>query len=84
MDTAIITWAGWIVAAIGAMFSLRAGYLRAGQEELRVLADTRGDRVKDLEDRVALLEAQVAAITHLKAVEIGDHVVQRLVEMRVV
>lgn len=52
-----------------------------------VVTDLREQHMVDREalvERVTRLEAQLEAVHSMKAVEIGDHVVHRLIEMRAV
>lgn len=86
-----LPWAGWAIAALGALAQLVSGVRRQSLEELQRLANTRRDhievqdnKIEELEARIAALEAQHKALVELKAIEVGDHVVTRLIEMRAV
>lgn len=90
--TAFINLVGFAVVAAGAVFWLRSTFQKQRHEELAQLAETRGHRIQDqddkirrqddkirqLQDSVAELRGQMQAMQALKASEIADEVVVRL------
>jgi len=80
-----INLAGIAVAVIASAIWLKAALVRQRHEELELLAETRGERIKDQEARILELERAVAemrgqmqAIQALKATEIADQVIAQL------
>ena len=78
----LIVFVGTVAAA--AVY-IKSVVVKQQHEELKILADTRGDRIHDLETEVdelrrevAELRGQVAALQAFKASEIADEVVARL------
>lgn len=80
-----------IVAVLGAVILatvwLKSQLVKQRHQELEQLADTRGERIDDLEKRVeeqaakvAALEAKIGALVDLKADDIANRVVDRLRE----
>lgn len=90
--SALINLLGYAVLIGGAAVWLRANIRKQNHRELQDLAETRGHRIQDqndkisrqddkirqLQDSIAELRGQVLAMQALKATEIADEVVARL------
>lgn len=83
--TVLIQVAGFAITVGLAAVWLRSALVKQRHEELENLAETRGERVTDLEARVtelqqkvAELQGQMTAMQSLKASEIADAVVEKL------
>jgi phage shock protein A len=75
----------FMVSVAAAAIWLRSALVKQRHEELEQLADTRGKRVEDLEDKVGELrgemenlKGQMQALRDLKAMEIAREVVAQL------
>jgi phage shock protein A len=75
----------FMVSVAAAAIWLRSALVKQRHEELEQLADTRGKRVEDLENKVGELrgevenlKGQMQALRDLKAVEIAREVVAQL------
>ena len=85
-DPSVLINLGLFVGSIAAAAVwLRSTLVKQRHEELELLVETRGNRIKDQDDRISELELRVAnlagqveTIQRLKAIEIADEVVARL------
>lgn len=75
----------FVVAVVGAAVWLKSSLVKQRHEELENLAQTRGDRVADLETRVEELQREVSRLSakyevleQLKAEDIAQAVVTKL------
>lgn len=82
---ALVNLAGFAVVVLAAAVWLKSTIVKQRHEELEQLAETRGERIRDqdekiarLEEAVAELRGQVQAMQALKASQIADEVVARL------
>ncbi len=81
MSEIILTVIGLVVfigTVAGAAMYITSSVVKQKHHELEVLADTRGDRIIDLEKE----NDKLRGLQGLKAVEIADEVVARLVATR--
>jgi TolA-binding protein len=90
--SALINLSGYAVLTAGAAVWLRANIRKQNHKELQELAETRGqrigdqddkirrqdDKIRELEFKLAELNGQIQAMQALKASEIADEVVVRL------
>lgn len=82
---AIVEAIGFIVVVGASAVWLKSTLVKQRASELAELAETRGDRIADLESEVHLLELRISklegayqALQTIKATEIADEVVARL------
>lgn len=82
---AAVTALGFLALIVGGWAYLRSSVVKAREEELENLVDTRGERISDLEGQVeemrreiAELRGEVQALTNLKAKEIASEVVKAI------
>lgn len=82
---ALITVGATLVAIVAAAVWLRSSLVRQNQDELARLAQTRGERIEDLEkevqelrEHVLRLEGQVQALMSFKTEDVADAVEERL------
>ena len=80
-----ITVVGFVALGATGYFYIRSAVARTEQTELAALAETRGERIADLEahiqrleTRLAQLEGQMSALQALKAQEIAVEVARLL------
>lgn len=82
----IIELFGFAVIATGGLVWLRSSLVKSRHEELEKLADTRGERIRDLEatvkrqgEQIQRLEGKIDAVAGLKTEEIAQGVVEILI-----
>ena len=83
--TVILQLLSFGVMVAAAAVWLKSALVKQRHEELQALVDTRGQRIKDQDERIQALElkveklaGQIEAIQRLKAIEIAEEVVARL------
>ena len=85
--TAIIQLIGFFVAVAAAAVWLRSALVKQRHEELEQLAETRGERIADLQAQVVRqgkeikdLQAQVKHIQALMESNIADRIAEKVIE----